>query len=778
MTDHHPLDQPDVTPVTGSRRITDGARIDDASPAGAFSPPPRSPRSGSGERLLILLELTNNDSLHRRRELRQTIAQTYWESSGSITAGLRRAAAAANRQLFWDNLSATPKERCYAGLTCAIVRENDVFLLQAGPSFACIITQRGEMFIYPRAKRLAHMGIGQTVDTRLDHAFVAPGDRLLIASPALYRAAGPDALSRVLPRPDLNEILDGLEQVAGGTDFSALVARLEAAGQEGLEKTATAGPGTTQAEDREPEIPAKERSPARKERPVKEARLRPQTRTEPEGRPKVQSEPKPGSEPVALEPRERQPAASSSTTPPASEKRSGIDWTQAFQSVGQAGRRAASSVGGGIVSAGAWIGRGARDLFLAMLPGVGPKRERSRPQRPVPKENRTVMMSIALALPLVVLVIVVLAYGSFGRQARFTDVMAEAKAATQLAQQAESLGEPAREHWEAALDKVEAALELNPGDPEAAALETQARMALDQLDGVVRQSPKLLHDFGASNNTRRLVSHGQSVYTLDPGAGWVDELSLQTLESGELEAGSDQLIVRSGQRVQGEVVGDLVDMAWVNATPLRQPSALLILEKEGALISYDPRWEPEASQSPVLSRALLESPPGGSPRYVDSFEGHFYVLDTEEDQIKRYVPQGDAYPGDPDDYFVEPPPKALDTALDMEINGNIYILYADGTILKFWDQIQKPFTIQGLPGSLTQPVDMAVDPDHPDSRVYVADRGNRRIITLEADGTFVSQIQASGGEFDALEAVAVQRDSGRLFVLSGGTLYWLPLHLQ
>jgi hypothetical protein len=175
-----------------------------------------------------------------------------------------------------------------------------------------------------------------------------------------------------------------------------------------------------------------------------------------------------------------------------------------------------------------------------------------------------------------------------------------------------------------------------------------------------------------------------------------------------------------------------------------------------------------------VTRSLLGTPPP-SPRVVGSFGGRFYVLDSGADQIWRYEPQGDTYPGQPDRYFVTPPPRSLADAQDMAIDGNIYVLYHDGPILKFFQgQRQPSFEIRGLPDDIGEAVALAVDPEGSSGVIYVADRGKKRVVVLEPDGAFQTQFRADDA-FDALEALAVDQAARRMYVLSGGRLCAAPL---
>jgi len=723
-------------PIVGTLRIADGRRLEDAAPcAAALSPPPRAARGREEDRLFILLDLTGPASPHLYRELREVVAQTYWSTTGSITAALRQAAAAANRHLFNTNLHSAPSERYDGGITCAVLHDDDLFILLAGPGRACF-SHEERLECFSRGEELSPLGMGRLADVRLHHAFVTPGDTLLLASPALIGDAGEEAIARVLPRAQVQEVLEGMEQVGARTDFTALVVRW-------------VQPGEAPAPRETPRLLPR---PSRREPP----RLKPREEA-PAPREAPRPLPRPRRKPSRLKPA-RKPGASLG------------------ERMGRAGGRmkgGARSAVRGIAAVGVGLVGGARTLFQRMLPG--PERaarrrarlRRPRPPRPVPKENRAVMIAIAVGIPIVLAIIVAVAYRSFGADARFQDFINQAEEKVALAQAAGGISEGARPHWEAALEHATAATAVQPDDPVATALQAQAQAALDLLDGIVRLQPVQLWDFGLGTVPRQLVVHGQGIFVLDPAGGWVAQLTLNPTGNGVVEQEDTPTLVQTGQHVGEGEVGSLIDFAWVGPGGERQTSGLLILEEGGVLVSYDPAWVDEGG-APRFTRSLLGTPPTGTPKAVGSFGGRFYILDA--DQIWRYEPRGYVYPEQPDRYFVVPPPRPLEDVLDMAIDGNVYILYRDGTIIKCLRGEPQPFDVRGLPGDISQAVALAVDPDGSSGAVYVADRDNRRVVVLGPDGAFQAQLRADEA-FDALEALAVDEAARQLYAISGGRLY-------
>jgi hypothetical protein len=781
-----------IEPVIGTLRVVGGQRVRDAAPcAVAQSSPLQAVRSRQGEHLFILSDLTGPASSRLYRELCEVVAQTYWSTAGSITAALRQAAAAANRHLFLANLHSTPAERCHGGLICAILRGKDLFILQAGSARACFLHERDfRCFAYD--VDLAPLGVARVADVRLHHTYVASGDEFLMVSSALVEATDYTGLARVMALAGVQEVLEGLEQVGVGIDFSAMFVRWSLPGEDSAIReaplphlsTELTPAGSVQVKPQA--VGPVERRESISQRWGRESLVeREAPRPERAGVPVEPVEfPDPGLEATPFDSAEvlRQPVRLSRTSSPqlpqvdeqvpvvtelarpepAREPRPSLgEWIEGV--VRSAGR-------GGAAVGGALIG-GTSTLVKSMLPGKGARRRarasRSRASRPVPKENRATMVAVAIGIPLVLAITVTLAYRLFGEDARFNTLIKQVEENVSLAQSTGITSDTSRSHWNAALEYADAAMVLRPDDPIATSLRAQAQVALDQLDGIVRLQPILLKNFGPGTIPRRLVVHGSMIFVLDPAGGWVAQLILNEAGNGLSEQGEIPGLVRKDQEIEGGTVGNLVDFVWVEPMGGRQTSGLVILEEDGALISHDPAWQGEGGV-PQLRRAFLGAPPE-SPRVVGTYDGRFYVLDVSDNQIRRYEPVGDIYPNRPDNYFVVPPSKPLADALDMAIDGYIYVLYADGTILKFLRGEPDQFDVRGLPGDLSQAVALAVDPGGNSGVVYVADRGNRRVVTLAPDGAFLAQFRADTA-FDALEGLAVDEAMRRLYVISGGQL--------
>jgi hypothetical protein len=229
---------------------------------------------------------------------------------------------------------------------------------------------------------------------------------------------------------------------------------------------------------------------------------------------------------------------------------------------------------------------------------------------------------------------------------------------------------------------------------------------------------------------------------------------------------SDPVLARRGQQVGSSVVGEMLDMVWMPAGGNRQTSDLLILES-GGLLEYNPSWGLEAL--PIASRDTW-----GLPVAINSYFGNLYVLDTQAGQILRYVPTTEDYSNAAEPYFSQDAAVDLTGAVDMAIDGFIYVLYADGTIRKFEGGAPVDFQVTELDKPLNRASAIYAAPDDIAQYIYVADAGNARVVQLNKDGRFIRQFKPRDEDkvdLNTLRSIFVDELTGKLYLLNDHALY-------
>ena len=273
---------------------------------------------------------------------------------------------------------------------------------------------------------------------------------------------------------------------------------------------------------------------------------------------------------------------------------------------------------------------------------------------------------------------------------------------------------------------------------------------------------------------------GQNLKDLNPQLAqdsFREALRILEANTDTFSQGSDQdrQIEELLERVRAEVTGDggSVTASEVSASE----SKILSLAIENSKASYFTqnddfvyflnsagvtRVDKGNDQEEELFDASWEAEGG-----IGLFGSNVYVLD-KEDGILKFVPTDDGY--SETDYFTGDPPD-LSGAVDMTIDGSIYVLYGNGTINKYTRGAEDDFEVTGLPNNLSSPTRIFTNEGF--DNIYILDRGNSRVVVIDKEGGFVNSYSAdvikNAREFD------IDEESGRIFVLSGGKVYQIDI---
>ncbi|HID62435.1 MAG TPA: hypothetical protein EYP49_06795 [Anaerolineae bacterium] len=722
----------------GQLSIVGGVARERAENVLAIEPSPLIPLGRGKGNLYVIVEVAGEgmgrDELCRL--LLETINKEYFRAPGGITAGLRQAIKAANAQLFRENRDRPAAERLIGGVSCVALREDDAYIGQAGPALV-YAAHKGELARYPETSPwldfpllrpvdegyVVPLGVRRDVEIDLFHCRVQPGDTIVLAETALAQIAGQDRIAKAVVYQEVDMALAHLKRLAGERDCSALVIEILAV-----------------AEEAEPEVLEEAREPVVEVESLAE-RVRP-------GR---------GRQPVG-------PSALERVATVGEDLMSPLDLAGLLR-----------GLGGGLMAGLAILGSGAAALFGRILPG--PEAPEQVPARRVAQARRPrtasrargnkVMVTLAIAIPLIVALFVGVVYLQWGkaREARFVELVEQAEARHALALTA-SDKPTARRLLREAQGLLTEAQTLKPEDPVVGGLQGEIQATLDEINNVVKLywiGALQKYDDPGSNPSRVTVS-GVDVYVLDRGTDRVYKYLLNEVGDGLQDVDVDPVLLRKGDQREDIVVSDLVDMVWMPVGSGRQTSNLLVLESGGSLLEYDPIF------------GLTVLPVGDKdkwryPQLIGSYFGNFYLLDSQSNQIFKYLPTADGgYSSPPTPWFQVD--VDLAGVVDMAIDGYIYLLYADGRILKFMGGEPAPFEQTELDEPLRGPTAIFTKPDEETKFLYVADAGNRRIVQFSKEGQFIRQFRpAEAGVFDQLKSLHVDEIGSKFYILSGNTLY-------
>lgn len=113
----------------------------------------------------------------------------------------------------------------------------------------------------------------------------------------------------------------------------------------------------------------------------------------------------------------------------------------------------------------------------------------------------------------------------------------------------------------------------------------------------------------------------------------------------------------------------------------------------------------------------------------------------------------------------------LSEAVDMAIDGSVWVLFSDGTIVKYTQGKKDAFQVIGLDQPFGEPVKIFTSPEA--ERLYVLDRANTRVVVVEKSGEYAAQYQWPG--IAGVKSLVVSEDLGKIFFLTGEKIFTVDL---
>jgi hypothetical protein len=260
----------------------------------------------------------------------------------------------------------------------------------------------------------------------------------------------------------------------------------------------------------------------------------------------------------------------------------------------------------------------------------------------------------------------------------------------------------------------------------------------------------------AAGVTPRLVTGGGSVYLLADAVYQIDTPRSTLVR-----------LLQPGDLVGDQQVGPLRAISW-------RDDRLLVLDAMAAYLFDAARgeWVVEPLQT-------LQSVGYTDVTAIETFDFNLYLLDTAAGQIFKFL--AGAYDTAPDNWNGTLATDDLTQAVDLAIDGHVYVLLDDGRILDFYRSNLERTIVPRVVPTLEHAAALVVHPESP--YIYVLHSPDGRILRLDRDGRLVQQFTSgapgpSGTIIPAMTGAAdlvVDEETGIAYVVASNTLYLLRL---
>lgn len=698
------------------------------------SAPGKTARGRDRDSLFVHLSLSGqpSETAVLAQDLLDVISRHYYQSTGSVTAALRQAVIKANQLLLRLNLSGSSDVR-EGAITCAVLRNGELFTVQAGEGLAFLGHNFGIEPLPPRPPdHITPMGRTAGVNIRFYHHRLQVGDMLLLADPRIAHLP----TSSLAPALVDTEVQYGLEQLKTAVaDDSARLMLIEFTDDltPAFPATSYMTPEAAAAQAQETAVPP------------------PQPRRD---RSRLPSVPQQNRQPQPERPLPQPAAPVRQTAKP------NID-------LETPARKATSEAAMGLSRFTGWLA----DVLARLRP---PRAESEEPQ------NWAIPAAVAIIIPLIVALVVGSVYIQRGRGQRFAEIKAEIGQNLGLADAAADDENQAIAYYNNVITLAAEAETIRPGDPEIDRLRQQTLVELDRLGDVTRLTARPYHTFDETVNLTAVVlqeGFNGGLYTLDGANGQV--FRHQTSEDYSTATAEPETIVFTGKPVLNYVASSVIDIVWRPLGTQVSRDGLAMLDKAGLVMTYYPNYD-DMGAVPLGLAANWQFPTA-----ITTFAERLYILDPGARQIWKYYPDGDGFIQQEDEQtlvFSENP--ELETAVDIALyseDGSLAVLYGDGR-LRYYDtrsgrvQWDEAHLLQnGLTSPLVAPTAVELVGRGLNASIFVADPGSGRLIEISRGGTILAQYRASdetGLElFSSMTDFAITKSPLRVFVTAGSQLY-------
>ena len=650
----------------------------------AQNPPRRLARGRDQDRLFVYLTLAGNlnYSTSEYGEIVGQVAETFYNTPGSLTFALKTAAESLNSYLVERNMKSTGKGLYSIGaLVLGNLRGNSMYIVQAGPTHVFHFSSELR-HLYDQQLAGKGLGLGQTARMYFSQVTFLAGERLLLCGAlppnwdkSINEESGSGSLESIRRR--LLAITD--------TNVSALLVQ------------AAEGSGTMNILKAVKDEPSKIANPVgpsagvvADSRPVPTPGLVEKTPTfdlssgGPVYVPQVEAQSANSSQPVTEDHSSQPPAAeiaqnvATAVVPqPTPEKRSGVPQrkpsrepqaavqSQTSKQLSQGIRSTARFLAHLIQSSQALAQKFAAWVEKA-IPRLLPESDEDQPSK---LNSHSWAIFFVITIPILFFVVAGVVYTQLGKKELYKSSFDSAMLSAQQAM-AENTPSVARIEWQAALDSLdEADRNQNPPSPESQNLRQEAQNALDNFDKIVRLNfvPALSTSLSRNVQISRMSASDSDIYLLDAVNGSVLRGVFNSHNydlDGSFKCGP-------GTYNDGIQVDKLIDII---ALPRSRAidATLLGVDSSGKLLYCIPGVAPRA--------AVLQVPATGWKSIIAIAYDNYslYVLDAPAHAVWVYSGNEKIEFSEPYFFFGEQVPVMLEQAVDLAVNGDdLYLLYLD-----------------------------------------------------------------------------------------------------
>ncbi|MDZ7586243.1 MAG: hypothetical protein U0946_00690 [Patescibacteria group bacterium] len=113
----------------------------------------------------------------------------------------------------------------------------------------------------------------------------------------------------------------------------------------------------------------------------------------------------------------------------------------------------------------------------------------------------------------------------------------------------------------------------------------------------------------------------------------------------------------------------------------------------------------------------------------------------------------------------------LSEAMSMAIDGSVWVLFSDGTIVKYVQGVKDAFVVAGLDKNFEEPIKIFTSPE--EKNLYVLDRRQTRVVVISKTGEYQAQYEWPG--MAGVKDLVVSEKLKKMFLLTGEKVFTIDI---
>ncbi|MCX6817076.1 MAG: hypothetical protein NTZ93_04365 [Candidatus Beckwithbacteria bacterium] len=315
-------------------------------------------------------------------------------------------------------------------------------------------------------------------------------------------------------------------------------------------------------------------------------------------------------------------------------------------------------------------------------------------------------------------------------------------------------------------DEAHGLLKLNPLRAKSLLTDSQTRIQ-EYKDKSKKELTGELKDL--AGKIEEDLGQVQREYQIDSATEWFDFNLVKDGFKGSAWAGEDKTIwVWDGQGKTAAAVdlGSRASRVVAGADKGIEGNIIAFTDDRGMVVSSN-------KISIIDNKSGITAMAGeGWQNIVEArgFGGNLYLLDkSKTGQIWKYL--GVASGLSAKRAYLKGTNLDLSEAVSMTIDGSVWVLFSDGTIVKYTQGVKDAFTVAGLDKNFGEPSKIYTTAE--DKNLYILDRKQTRVVVLVKTGEYQAQYIWPG--LAGAKDLIVNESLGKMFFLTGQKVFTIDL---